>query len=152
MKKILLLTSLFAGAFAILGGIGALHGERGVNETRVSNDEVSTAYTAKYKDCISKGDFPESFVSEAGKEMAKSDWDIKKVNISITKYKKSMDATTKNLNYIDAHNYIHQEFQRSNKYLLDSELSEIQKQYHREIMRICYDSDKALNLGSAGRL
>lgn len=152
MKKILLLTSLLASAFAVLGGIDVFHGEREDSDTKTSNDEVSTVYAAKYKDCIDKGDFPENFVSEAGKEMAKNDWDFKKVNSSIIKYKKSMDATIKNLNYIDAHNFIHQEFQRSSNLLLNSELSEIQKHYHREILQLCYDSDKALNLGSASTL
>lgn len=152
MKKILLLTSLFAGAFAVLGSIGALHGEKGVDTISAENDEVSTAYSAKYKDCIAKEDFTESLLPGTDNKVEKSDWDLKKVNSSIAKYSKSMNATIKNLNYIDAHNYIHQEFQRSRNSVQNSGLSDIQKHYHREIMRICYNSDKALNLGSAGRL
>ncbi len=149
MKKILLLTSLLAGAFAVLGGIDAFHGERGVDDTTVSNDGTPAIYAAKYKDCIGKEDFPESLASDEG---TNNDWDIQKVDNSLAKYKSSMETATKNLNYIDAHNFIHQEFLRSKDYLLNRELSEIQKHYHREVMRMCYDTDKALNLGSASRL
>ncbi|WP_108423752.1 hypothetical protein [Flagellimonas amoyensis] len=149
MKKILLLASLLTGAFAVLGGIDAIHGERGVNDTTVSNDSTPTNYAAKYKDCIGQGDFPESYVPDAGTD---NDWDMKKVDNSLAKYKISMETVTKNLNYIDAHNFIHQEFLRSKDYLQNRELSEIQKHYHEEVMRICYDTDKALNLGSASRL
>lgn len=152
MKKVLLLTSLLAGAFAVLGGIDAFHGERGVDDATVSNDGTPTIYAAKYKDCIVQEDFPEGHVSDASNGGANNDWDIQKVDNSLAKYKISMETATKNLNYIDAHNFIHQEFLRSKDYLLNRELSEIQKHYHREVMRICYDTDKALNLGSASRL
>ncbi len=152
MKKIILLTSLLAGAFAILGGIDAFHGEREVVDTAVSNDGMSTIYAAKYKDCIDQEDFPENYASEANNGEAHNEWDIEKVENSLVKYKISMETATKNLNYIDAHNFIHQEFQRSKGYLQNKELSEVQEHYHRKIMQICYDNDKALNLGSASRL
>lgn len=153
MKKILLLTSLLAGAFAVVGGIDAFHGERGVNDTTVSNNGTTSAiYAAKYKDCIGKEDFPESYASDDHNEWTNNDWDIKKVDNSLARYKASLETATKNLNYIDAHNFIHQEFLRSKGYLLNKELSEREKHYHRKVMRICYDTDKALNLGSVNRL
>lgn len=148
MKKLLFLVSLFASAFAVLGSINTFHEERRGNVI----DNSTKIYAAKYEDCIDKTDFPVDFVSDNKDKENNSDWDIKKVDNCINKYGNSIEATIKNLNHIDAHNYIHQEFNRSKNAILAHELSDIQIHYHREVMRICYASDKALNLGSAGRL
>lgn len=80
------------------------------------------------------------------------DWDMLKVNSSIQRFRLSMDSTLKNLSSIDAHNFIHKEFERSKTLLQEENLTEIRRYYHCEIMRICFDSDRQLNIGSIGQL
>ena len=80
------------------------------------------------------------------------DWYFTKVNESAKKYGKSLDSTLKNLSTVDAHDFIHQAFQKAKNAIGNKDISDIQKHYHFEIMRICYDSDKSLNQNTAGRL
>jgi len=56
------------------------------------------------------------------------------------------------LSTVDAHDFIHQAFQKAKNAIGNKDISDIQKHYHFEIMRICYDSDKSLNQNAAGRL
>ncbi|SDQ49730.1 hypothetical protein [Flagellimonas zhangzhouensis] len=149
MKKLLFPTILITGVFAVVGSMKSIYVEG--SDTMVSTHVISQNYSAKYKDCIDEQDFPENYTPSVDSVAVKRDWDITKVNASIQKYGKSMDSTVKSLNAIDAHDFIHKEFQRSKNILADSGLSEIRKHYHCEIMRICYDSDRSLNESAFGR-
>ena len=152
MKKLLFSSMLLASAFAVLGGINVFDEIENGKSIKGMDRSILTNYSAKYKDCILEKDLPEDFQREVYNNSQKTDWDTKKVNASIKKYSKSLDSTLKNLSSIDAHDFIHKEFERSKNSILKDDLTEIRKHYHLEIMRICYDSDKTLNLGSAGRL
>ena len=148
MKKLFISSLLVLGAFALWGPINAFQ-KRNVTATYSSFDHnVDSLYSAKYQDCIMLSDFPEgTFAGDA--LTIESDWDLMKVNSSINRYSQSLDSTIKSLNTIDAHNFLHQEFERSKNTIINSkDLSWIRKHYYREIMRICYDNDRALNLGS----
>ncbi|GLU43873.1 hypothetical protein [Allomuricauda sp. NBRC 101325] len=150
MKKLLFPTILITGVFAVVGSMKSIYVD---GQTTMVTDKIiaQTNYAAKYKDCIAEQDFPENFPSSVDSVASKRDWDISKVNASIHKYGQSMDSTVKSLTAIDAHDFIHKEFQRSKNILADSGLSDIRKHYHCEIMRICYDSDRSLNESAFGR-
>jgi hypothetical protein len=143
---------LLASAFAVVRGINVFDQlENGQNIQGIHQGNL-TNYSAKYRDCILEKDLPKGFSRELDNDSKRTDWDTHKINVSLKKYGQSLDSTLKNLSTIDAHNFIHKEFERSKNSLLKEDLTEIRKYYHLEIMRICYDSDKSLNLGSAGRL
>lgn len=152
MKKFLYSFLLVACTFVVLGSTNIfqmLHLNRdGLDPIQ----KVSTNYSPKYKDCIGANDFPLDFESKFVVLSPVQDWDVIKVNASIQKFHNSLDSTLKNLSSIDAHNYIHKEFERSKILLQRNDLTEIRRYYHCEIMRICYDSDRELNIGSMGQL
>lgn len=149
MKKLLFPTILITGVFAVVGSMKSFYVDG--SNTLASNNVIVQNYSAKYKDCIDEQDLLENFPPSKDSVAVKMDWAITKVDASIQKYGKSMDSTVKSLNAIDAHDYIHKEFERSKNILADSGLSDIRKHYHCEIMRICYDSDRSLNESAFGR-
>ncbi|MER3374401.1 MAG: hypothetical protein RIM83_07155 [Allomuricauda sp.] len=148
MKKMVILCLLASGAFAAWGITNAFQ-RVGLTATYSTADQnADSLYATKYKDCITLGDFPEGTLANDNL-IIENDWDLLKVNASINRYGQSLDLTIKNLNAIDAHNFLHQEFERSKNVMSNSgDLSWIRVHYHREIMRICYDNDKSLNLDS----
>jgi hypothetical protein len=152
MKKLLFSSMLLASAFAVLGSMNAFRAIGKFDDSKSINKTISTNYSAKYQDCISHDDFPQDFKSIANHPNNSWDWSTLKVDASLKRYHSSLDSTIRNLNSIDAHNFIHQEFERSKSMLGNENLSEIRKYYHCEIMRMCHDSDRSLNLGSAGQL
>ena len=152
MKKLLFSSMLLASAFAVLGGMNALHEIKGIGDTEKIEQNISNNYSAKYKDCISQTDFPQNYQFPVDLPSSKRDWNTLKVDASLKRYGQTLDSTIRNLNSIDAHNFIHQEFQRSKAIFQNKDISDIRKYYHCEIMRMCYDSDRFLNLGSAGQL
>ncbi|MFD2101609.1 hypothetical protein [Flagellimonas iocasae] len=148
MKKLFISSLLVLAAFALWGPMNAFQKKK-VTATYSSFDKnADSLYSAKYRDCIMQSDFPEGSFSN-DKIIIENDWDLMKVNSSINRYGQSLDSTIKNLNAIDAHNFLHHEFERSKNTILNSkDLSWIRAHYLREIMRICYDNDRLLNLGS----
>ncbi|MEC7265005.1 MAG: hypothetical protein VXW38_14795, partial [Bacteroidota bacterium] len=133
-------------------GMNALHEIKGIGGAEKTGENISTNYSAKYEDCISQVELPKIFQFPIDQLNNKRDWNIIKVDASLKRYGKSLDSTIRSLNYIDAHNFIHQEFQRSKDAFLNNDVSDIKKYYHCEIMRMCYNSDRLLNLGSDGQL
>src|SRR5690606_33430076 len=103
MKKILFLLVLSISGSAVIWG---LNGQ--INEMKDSGsqakEEESTAYVAKYRDCIAQGDFPMGMALERPMDGAE-------LGPEIEKYGASLRQVIDNLNYIEAHNHIHQEFQ-----------------------------------------
>ncbi|RIV46838.1 hypothetical protein [Flagellimonas pelagia] len=152
MKKILFSFMLLAGIFAVIGGMNALDEIKGIGDTEKIKQNISTNYSAKYKDCISQESFPQSFHFPVDLPDSNRDWNTLKVDASLNRYGQTLDSTIRNLNSIDAHNFIHEEFQRSKDIFESKDISDIRKYYHCEIMRMCYDSDRFLNLGSASQL
>ena len=155
MKKIVITSVLLATVFIVLGGMDAFQRmERIGFVSKVdSNIQVDTIYAVKYDDCIMESDFPNGYPLYS-KQLKNEDvdWYFTKVNESAKKYGKSLDSTLKNLSTVDAHDFIHQAFQKAKNAIGNKDISDIQKHYHFEIMRICYDSDKSLNQNAAGRL
>ncbi|NDV43668.1 hypothetical protein [Flagellimonas sediminis] len=152
MKKLLFSSMLLASAFAVLGSMNAFRAIGKIDDSKSINQNISTNYSVKYQDCISQEDFPRDFNSMANHPSNSWDWSTMKVDASLKKYSKSMDSTLQSLNSIDAHNFIHQEFLRSKSMLENTDISDIRKYYHCEIMRMCYDSDRFLNHSSPVQL
>ncbi|MDF0717801.1 hypothetical protein PY092_16680 [Muricauda sp. 334s03] len=154
MKKLLLTSILLATVFAVLGSMDAFQKMEGINVAETnSNLGAPPVHSVKYDDCITESDFPDGYtVYTHDITNQHSDWDIMKVNESIQKYTKSLDSTLKNLNTVDAHEFIHQAFQKSKSAVETENISNIQKHYHGEIMRICYAKDKQLNQNKVGIL
>ncbi|WP_437398061.1 hypothetical protein [Flagellimonas lutimaris] len=155
MKNIVITSILLATLFIVMGGMDVFQRMERISfvSKADSNILVDTIYAVKYDDCIKESDFPNGYPLHS--EQMKSedeDWYFTKVNESARKYGKSLDSTLKNLSTVDAHDFIHQTFQKAKNAITDNDISEIQKHYHCEIMRICYDSDRSLNQSSVGRL
>lgn len=150
MKKAVFLISLFTISFAVLAGITSYQKE--LTGEQDSADVGSTAYIAKYRDCIGPEDFPSNLVLEETALTGVTSHGSSKLDAEVKKYGKALEEAIKNLNHIEAHNHIHQEFQRSLYKLGQTGLAQHQRLYYLETLRLCYKSDKALNLLSAGNL
>lgn len=154
MKKMLLASVLLVTVFVLLGGINAFQRNETLNFTFKANSNIplDTVYAVKYDDCIKESDYPIDYFTHSKEVKGHIDWSIKKVNESVSKFGESIDSTLKNLNTVDAHEFIHQTFQKAKNALTDTSISDIQKYYQCEIMRICHDSDRSLNGNTVGRL
>ncbi|MDC6362485.1 MULTISPECIES: hypothetical protein [Flavobacteriaceae] len=148
MKRIVFSSVLIAGLIAVLGHINAAHYGDLFRSRPNSGQQQPMVYSAKFKECIAEEDFPVKAVTKFVNAFKESGRDMEKVEASIKKYGSSLDSTLKNLSYIDAHDFLHKQFQHSKDLILNHEISEIQEHYHREIMRLCYENDRLLNLDS----
>ncbi|WP_318311881.1 hypothetical protein [Flagellimonas crocea] len=148
MKKFVFTLILFATVCVVLGSIKAFDTIEEFNFISKSNPTVqgNSVQPVKYHDCITENDFPDGYLLYTH-EITNQDshWDILKVNESVKKYGHSLDSTVKNLSTVDAHNFIHQAFQKAKNIVAEDSISDIQKHYQGEIMRICYDRDRYLN-------
>lgn len=142
MKRLIFPFAIAIGLFVLWAPINAFHNGDLFELTTVSSEEPSLGYSVKYKDCI-----PQDSFSSQNKEVYANNIDYRKVNIALKKYEQSISATLKNLNAIEAHGFLHQEFQRSKDAVLSQGLSELKLYYHQEIMRICFEKDRLLNVG-----
>lgn len=155
MKKLLLTSVLLATVFMVLGSMNVFKRMETFSIASETNSKIGSnpVKQVKYDDCISEEDFPKGYLLYTHELTNQhSDWDIVKVNESVQKYGKSLDSTLKNLSTVDAHEFIHQAFQKAKKAVEDENTSDIRKHYHGEIMRICYNRDKHLNQNTAGIL
>ncbi|MBO0321757.1 hypothetical protein J0X14_05575 [Muricauda sp. CAU 1633] len=152
MKKLIVSSVLVLAAFALWGPMNAFQKRKVTHAYSSIDQHTDSLYSVKYQDCITLQDFPEGALGQDNL-VIDNEWDLMKVNTFINRYGQSLDSTIKNLNAIDAHNFLHHEFERSKNILSkNNDLSWIRAHYHREIMRICYDHDKSLNFGSGTNL
>ena len=106
----------------------------------------------KYEDCIKE----ESLIAlkaflEREKRLPVSK-KLSSLDAQVRKYYISLDSTVQSLNAIDAHSFLHNEFDRCKEIILSSETSKIQTYYHYKIMESCYQKDKELNESSQNSL
>lgn len=152
MKKVLFLIVGFALGYAVLGGFEPTRQNWDFDFFSSNDQRDSSAYVAKYRDCIAVEDFP----PVQGMETFQGKGDTSRKTMghqgAVAEYARQMGATLRNLNHLDAHNHIHQEFQRSKDSLLQPGLGEAQRLYHLQIMDLCFENDKALNLGTPRQL
>ncbi|MEM6895311.1 MAG: hypothetical protein AAF554_16565 [Bacteroidota bacterium] len=104
----------------------------------------------KYQDCITqekhaKGNLQHVF---GGTPQPLSLQERARLDIQIGKYKTTLDFILDNLNTIDAHHYLHEEYERYHTLLLQPQNSSVRLYYYAEILETCYAKDQALNLGS----
>lgn len=118
------------------------------------NSEKSTPqeHQARYSDCISLKDVSNIEARDIDIPLEQKNILFDEVNAQLRKYSSSLDSTIKNLNTIEAHKFLHSEFQRSKKQISADSLSAIKVYYHRGIMSICHERDKMLNSISVGRV
>nr|WP_297782624.1 hypothetical protein [uncultured Allomuricauda sp.] len=153
MKKIVFTSILLATVFIVLGGMNAFQKIESLNFASKSDSNMEEpVYTVKYNDFITEVDFPDGYSLDTMEATNHVDWNFLKVNESVKKYGNSLDSTLKNLNTLDAHNFIHQAFNKAKSAVSKSDISDIQKYYHCEIMRVCYDRDRSLNQSTIRRL
>ncbi|MEC8830886.1 MAG: hypothetical protein VX772_00860, partial [Bacteroidota bacterium] len=116
MKKVLLTSILLASVCIVLGGMNAFQKMVPSNYVSKSNASFSgeTENIVKYPDCITEEDFPSGYLLYTHEITNQhSDWDIVKVNSSVKKYSSSLDSTVKNLSTVDAHDFLHQAFEKA---------------------------------------
>jgi|SRR5690606_26208225 len=152
MKKVVILISVFTVGYAVLGGFGSLQELRAIDTVSNGQDTESATYVAKYRDCIALGDFPGDMAWDRSQLDHVPSKEIVRLSTAIADYGRHLSTNLRNMSYIDAHNHIHQEFQRTRASLLQDGLGDSQKYYFLEIMQLCYENDKALNLGTARHL
>lgn len=155
MKKLSFTSAILVILFIVMGSMNAFQKiERISFESKaVNNLPIDGEATIKYNDCITEIDSPDELHGHARKLHDQYlDSSLSKIDVCVKKFGKSMDSTLKNLSTVDAHEYIHQSFEKSKNTIAGNNISDIQKYYHLEIMRICYERDKSLNHNSVGRL
>lgn len=105
----------------------------------------------KYRDCIvhdTETTKTELGMSSIGGITPLSLKERTRLDIQLEKYRNSLDSTLYNLNTIDAHHYLHKEYDRYHTMLLQPQNSYVRLYYYAEILETCYEKDQALNLGS----
>ena len=122
------------------------------SETFNPEKNTTSRNSIKYSDCINLDDM--SIATAEGIDMHALQQDVlfEEINLCLEKYQRSLDSTVKNLSTIDAHKFLHSEFQRCKTLISADSLSAIKVYYHKGIMRLCYESDKTLNSISVGTL
>ncbi|MEO9511940.1 MAG: hypothetical protein ABJN84_11320 [Flavobacteriaceae bacterium] len=99
----------------------------------------------KYADCIQEANFL-THVNHELREYPIEQKEVLDVLLkNLERYQRSLDFTVKNLNTIDAHEFLHNEFEKSKRLIQKDKTSEIQGFYFSKAMEICYSLDKSLN-------
>ncbi|SNZ01615.1 hypothetical protein [Flagellimonas pacifica] len=106
--------------------------------------EVSD-HPIKYSDCISEAELSKLDSIGANFNSLPKGTLFKEINICLEKYQLSLDSTIENLSAIDAHEFLHNEYERCKTIIYKESISEIKTYYHKGIMQICYERDKSLN-------
>lgn len=148
MKKVVLLISFVALLSLGLVSISFFPGKVLLPGKSQNNIPKTTNYATKYSDCISEQDLKGYSLNESQIYSKEQTPALKEVNSSLEKYQRSLDSAIKNLNALDAHQFLHSEFKRCKDVVRLDSLSEIKTYYFLGTMQICYDLDKSLNLES----
>ncbi|TAI49643.1 hypothetical protein [Flagellimonas allohymeniacidonis] len=113
-----------------------------------SKTKSDSDYDAKYRECITSEDLfqlsenKKQYIKETPKKL------VKEIDQHVADYETSMESTVNSLNTIDAHNFLHDEYNRCRSLLLKNRQSKLKKYYYLKIMASCYEWDKKLNLSS----
>ncbi|MBW8243418.1 hypothetical protein K1F50_11450 [Muricauda oceani] len=155
MKKFSLTLILLATMAIVLGGMYAFQGIDRLDFISKAKPPIQTdtVYAAKYNDCITEQDLPDGFATfthDITHQYLQLQYD--KVNESARKYGISLDSTLKNLSTVDAHDFIHKTFKDARNAAEKEGISEIQRHYQFEIMRMCLEKDRRLNKNVVGIL
>lgn len=148
MKKVVVLMAGFALCYAVLGGFNPKQAGWEFDFFSSTDRNENPNYVAKYRDCITLEDFPHGLVMDKRETERVQNGRQE----ALAEYSRQLGATLRNLNHLEAHNHIHQEFQRSRERLLQPGLKEAQRIFQIQIMNLCYERDKALNLGTSHQL
>lgn len=132
--------------------MNSLPGKISLSKVFNTKENKATNYSTKYSDCITKSDHSQFSKSLQTKIPQVDEIFIEEIDACLDNYQRSLDSTIKNLNAIDAHEFLHSEYLRCKVKISEGSLSEIQKYYHQGIMQICYDKDRFLNLHSNGNI
>nr|WP_299339050.1 hypothetical protein [Allomuricauda sp.] len=148
MKKLsFVLLAITAGCILLLG-MGSKGEINSLGKTIYINPQTDSDYSAKYKECISArdvldlGEVEQEYLEHIPEKL------IQEINQHISDYETSMESTINSLNTIDAHNFLHDEYQRCRNLYSQQGQSELKKYYYLKIMLSCYAWDKQLNQSS----
>ncbi|MBS9461771.1 hypothetical protein KIM67_05070 [Flagellimonas sp. 389] len=111
-----------------------------------SKNNKLSEYDTKYSDCLHETDLSQFSSVDVNQLLKEQPILLKEMNRCLDQYKNTLNNTIKNLNTLDSHEFIHNEYRRSKDKISTNALSEIKTYYHFGIMRICYEKDKDLNL------
>ncbi len=150
MKKVVLLISLVALVSLGLVSISFFPGKVPLPGMLQSNIPHTTDYTTKYSDCIDLLDLATFSKDSLHHTAMDQTLVLEELNSSLHKYQQSLDSAIKNLNALDAHQFLHAEFKRCKEAIQSDSLSAIKTYYILGTMQICYDLDTSLNLDSDG--
>ncbi|WP_420320176.1 hypothetical protein [Flagellimonas sp.] len=145
MKKIILpfcLIALISIALLSMNKFSPKINFSGATDTEKSENPE---HQIKYSDCIDMGSMYVLDSENPYMQMIQQNELYGEINQCLRKYQQSLDSTIKNLNSIDAHEFLHNEFERCKNQIDSDSLSAIKVFYHKGIMEICYDRDKKLN-------
>lgn len=106
----------------------------------------------KYQDCLKEQQLIAFKASLKKEEVLPNPKQTSKIDVHLKKYQVSLDSTVQSLNAIDAHSFLHSEYERSRQMILSNRHSRIKTYYHLKIMESCYEKDKKLNLSSQSSL
>lgn len=107
-------------------------------------------YSKKYVDCINDADFLARSNPKLEGYTDEHQVIFEELNLSLEKYQRSLDSTIQNLNTIDAHEFLHSEYEKSKDLIQKENTSEIKQYYHIKAMELCYTMDKSLNVNLKG--
>ncbi|NVN17731.1 hypothetical protein GUA46_05200 [Muricauda sp. HICW] len=155
MKKLMLTSILLATLAVVFGGMNAfqkIDRFSFISKTgTAANHEM--IHVVKYDDCITQEDLPKRhflFTHQITHQHIEPEYN--RVNESARKYSTALDSTLKSLSTVDAHDFIHKTFQDAKNEASREDISEMQRHYQFEIMRMCLDKDKHLNQNTIGRI
>lgn len=155
MKKLILTSTLLATLAVVFGGMNAFQSKDRFSFISKTGTPANPEpiLMVKYNDCITQEDLPKRhflFTHQITHQHLEPEYS--KVNESARKYGMSLDSTLKSMSTVDAHDFIHKSFQDAKSEASREDISEMQRHYQFEIMRMCLDKDKHLNQNTIGRI
>lgn len=148
MKKLSLVLVVITLGCVLLVSMGLKDDMGYTDKTSLNLSRVESDYDAKYKECISAKDVSDLIGAEAEYVNHLPGEIITEISKHVADYEASMESTINGLNTIDAHNFLHDEYQRCRTLYSQKGQSKLKKYYYLKIMRSCYVRDKKLNLSS----
>ncbi|SHG92191.1 hypothetical protein [Flagellimonas flava] len=117
------------------------------NTENVSSMDMKE-YGNKYSDCINGSEL-DSFTKQVFETNFKTTkLPVKSIDKSLENYQRSLEVTIENLNAIDAHDFLHSEYERYKTEMSQETLSGVRAYYLAGAMKVCFNLDKSLNQDS----
>lgn len=133
---------------AVLIGLLLLQVRANTNIGFVQPENEETPSSQGYDDCIQKESLKRMRNQLMDRIQLLDSNTIVNIDIQLEKYQQSLDSIVQNLNTIDAHSFLHNEYHRCENVIQFSEDSPFKVYYHLMTMEACYEKDRQLNESS----